>query len=62
MRGKLRDKRDVKRDRLKRETLMGRRPSKRENRNLHLQQYENDENEYLLDEEEETKTAEEKQN
>lgn len=62
MRGKLRDKRDVKRDRSKRETLTGRRPSKRENRNLHLQQYENDENEYLLDEEEETKNAEEKSN
>lgn len=50
MRGKLRDKRDIKRDRLKRE-MMGRRPSKRENRNLHLlQTYESDENENALEE------------
>ncbi|HEU5379483.1 MAG TPA: hypothetical protein VFV38_29005 [Ktedonobacteraceae bacterium] len=49
MRGKLRDKRDIKRDRLKRE-LMGRRPSKRDNRNLHLlHQAENDDDYQLED-------------
>lgn len=38
MRGKLRDKREIKRDRLKQE-MMGNRPAKRaNNRNLHLQQ------------------------
>jgi hypothetical protein len=62
MRGKLRDKRDVKRDRLKRET-MGRRSSKRENRNLHLlQTYESDENEYVLEEGSELTISEEQQN
>jgi hypothetical protein len=51
MRGKLRDKYDVKRDRLKRE-MMGRRPAKRDNRNLHLQQQaESDEDEDKLEEE-----------
>ena len=61
MRGKLRDKRDVKRDRLKRET-MGRRPSKRENRNLHLlQTYENDEDDYLLKEESDLTVSKEQQ-
>lgn len=50
MRGKLRDKRDVKRDRLKREA-MGRRPSKRDNRNLHLlQTLENNDDDYALEE------------
>ena len=47
MRGKLRDKRDVKRDRPKREMLMGRRPVKRDNRNLHLQQFDADEDDDL---------------
>ncbi len=61
MRGKLRDKREVKRDRLKRE-MMGRRPSKRENRNLHLlQTYENDDD-YSLEEESELTISEEQQN
>lgn len=61
MRGKLRDKRDVKRDRLKRET-MGRRPSKRDNRNLHLlQTLENNNDDYEL-EEEELAISEEQQN
>lgn len=62
MRGKLRDKRDVKQDRLKREMLV-RRPNKRENRNLHLSQVvmENDD-EYLLEEEGELAVAEEQQN
>jgi len=59
MRGKLRDKRDVKRDRLKRE-MMGRRPSKRENRNLHLlQTYEHDEDDSSLEEESELTVSEE---
>jgi hypothetical protein len=61
MRGKLRDKRDVKRDRLKRET-MGRRPSKRDNRNLHLlQTLENNNDDYEL-EEDELAISEEQQN
>jgi hypothetical protein len=50
MRGKLRDKRDVKRDRLKRE-MMGRKPSKRDNRNLQLLQPLEDDDDYLLEEE-----------
>ena len=50
MRGKLRDKRDVKRDRLKRE-LIGRRPVKRDNRNQHLlQQVDENEEDYPVDE------------
>jgi hypothetical protein len=52
MRGKLRDKRDIKEDRLKRD-LMGRRPSKRDNRNLQLHQPLNDEDEFLLEDDEE---------
>ena len=49
MRGKLRDKRDVKRDRLKRE-MFGRRPSKRDNRNLHTQPFDNDDDDdYALE-------------
>ena len=52
MRGKLRDKRDARRDRLKRE-MMGRRPTRRDNRNVYLLQREDDENDddYLLAEE-----------
>lgn len=61
MRGKLRDKRDVKRDRLKRE-LIGRRPSKRDNRNLHLQQQADDDNDSLLEEEGELAGEEERNN
>jgi hypothetical protein len=62
VRGKLRDKRDVKQDRLKRE-LLGRRPSKRENRNLHLVQQanENDDDD-LLEEEGELTITEAQQN
>ena len=58
MRGKLRDKRETKHDRLKREPL--RRPNKRENRNLHLTQtgFENDD-EYLVDDEDELTNADE---
>ena len=62
MRGKLRDKRDVKHDRSKRETMMGRRPAKRDNRNLHLQQSDNDENEDALEAEGELTISEEQQN
>lgn len=52
MRGKLRDKREIKRDRLKQE-MMGNRPMKRaQNRNLHLQQQAEDDDNDLLDEEE----------
>jgi hypothetical protein len=61
MRGKLRDKRDMKRDRLKRE-MMGRRPNKRENRNLHLlQAFENDDD-YVSEEENELTISDEQQN
>jgi hypothetical protein len=62
MRGKLRDKRDVKRDRSKRETMLGRRPAKRDNRNLQLQQFDKDENEYELEEEGVLIISEEQQN
>jgi hypothetical protein len=62
MRGKLRDKRDAKYDRSKRETMMGRRPAKRDNRNLHLQQSDNDENEHELEEEGELTISEAQQN
>jgi hypothetical protein len=62
MRGKLRDKRDAKYDRSKRETMMGRRPAKRDNRNLHLQQNDNDENEHELEEEGELTISETQQN
>lgn len=61
MRGKLRDKRELKRDRLKRET-MGRRPSKRENRNLHLLQTHEDDDDYSLEKESELTISEEQQN
>ncbi|HEX4715433.1 MAG TPA: hypothetical protein VH164_10940 [Ktedonobacteraceae bacterium] len=62
MRGKLRDKRDVKQDRLKRE-LLGRRPSKRENRNLHLVQQANENvDDDLLEEEGELTITETQQN
>lgn len=62
MRGKLRDKRDTKLDRSKRETLTGRRPARRDNRNLQLQHVDNDENEYVLEEEGELTITEEQQN
>lgn len=61
MRGKLRDKRDVKRDHSKRETLMGRRPTRRDNRNLQLQQFDNSA-EDELEEEGELTISEEQQN
>jgi hypothetical protein len=59
MRGKLRDKRETKHDRLKREPML-RRPNKRENRNLHLTQdgFENDD-EYLVDDEDELTNTDE---
>lgn len=61
MRGKLRDKRDIKRDRLKRE-MMGRKPSKRDNRNLHLSQpIDDNDDDYLLEEEGELATTNEQQ-
>jgi len=62
MRGKLRDKRDTKHDRSKRELLMGRRPAKRGNRNLQLQQIDNDEDEDVLEEEGGLTITEEQQN
>jgi hypothetical protein len=63
MRGKLRDKHDARRDRSKRELLMGRRPAKRENRNLHLQQFDNeDDDDYELAEEGELAILEEQNN
>jgi hypothetical protein len=62
VRGKLRDKRDVKQDRLKRE-LLGRRHSKRENRNLHLVQQANENvDDDLLEEEGELTITETQQN
>ena len=61
MRGKLRDKREVNRERVKRE-IMGRRPAKRDNRNLQLQQIDNDESEHELEEEGELTISEEQQN
>ena len=62
MRGKLRDKYVAKRDHSKRETLIGRRPAKRDNRNLQLQQFDNDdENEHELAEEGELTITEEQQ-
>ncbi len=52
MRGKLRDKRDVKRDRLKRE-MLGRKSARKDNRNLPVAQAEeSDSDDYLLEEEE----------
>jgi hypothetical protein len=63
MRGKLRDKFDAKRDRSKRELLIGRRPAKRDNRNLQLQQFDTDaESENELAEEGELTITEEQQN
>ncbi|HLI70247.1 MAG TPA: hypothetical protein VKV19_10870 [Ktedonobacteraceae bacterium] len=60
MRGKLRDKRDLKRDRFKRETMV-RKPSKRENRNLQfLRPLEDDD--YLLDEDGELSVSDKQQN
>lgn len=62
MRGKLRDKRDMKRDRLKRE-MMGRKPSKRDNRNLHLlQPLDDNDDDYQLEDEGELATTSEQQN
>jgi hypothetical protein len=62
MRGKLRDKRDMKRDRLKRE-MMGRKPSKRDNRNLHLlRSFEDEDDDYLLEDEGELAMTNEQQN
>ena len=60
MRGKLRDKRDVKREHMKRE-LMGRRSSKKDNRNLQLLQTQ-DEDDELLDEDDELTAEEEQKN
>ncbi len=60
MRGKLRDKREIKRDRLKQE-MMGRRPAKRANRNLHLQQQDAEDDDELPLEDEETLTIEKEQ-
>ena len=60
MRGKLRDKREAKRDRLKRE-MMGRKPVKKDNRNLQLVHSQEDDD-YLLDEEEELTIKEEQRN
>lgn len=51
MRGKLRDKHDVKRDHAKRE-LMGRKPSKKDNRNLQLMQSQDDDDDQLVEEDE----------
>ena len=63
MRGKLRDKHDAKRDHAKRELLAGRRPARRDNRNLQLQHFEHDdENAYELAEEGELTVSEEQQN
>lgn len=60
MRGKLRDKREIKRDRLKHE-MMGRRPAKRANRNLHLQPQADDDDDDLPLEDEETLAIEKEQ-
>ena len=61
MRGKLRDKRDVKRDRVKRE-MMGRKPSKRDNRNLRLvQPLDDNDDDYLLEDEGELAATSEQQ-
>jgi hypothetical protein len=62
MRGKLRDKRDMKRERTKRELLMGRKPSKKDHRNLQLLQPMEDDDDYLLDEEGELMIEEEQKN
>ncbi len=61
MRGKLRDKREVKRDRLKRE-MMGRKPAKKDNRNLPLVEQLDDDDDYLLDEESELMLEKDQQN
>ena len=57
MRGKLRDKYDTKRDRLKRE-MMGRKPGKRDTHNLRLPDHLDDADDNLLIEEEEMITEE----
>ena len=62
MRGKLRDKRDAKHDRSRRETLMGRRPTRRDNRNLQLQQFANDDDDDELAEEDGLMVSDEQQN
>jgi hypothetical protein len=59
MRGKLRDKRDVKRDRLKRE-MTGRKSTKKDHRNRQFVQFQDDD--YLLDNDDESKVPEEKNN
>lgn len=61
MRGKLRDKREEKRDRMKRESL-GRRPPRREQRNLQLQHIDNEEEENVLEETEELTVSENQKN
>jgi hypothetical protein len=61
MRGKLRDKYDAKRDRLKRD-LLSRRPNRRDNRNLDLQQQVDETDDSLLAEEEALLVEKEQQN
>ncbi|HET8845990.1 MAG TPA: hypothetical protein VFN35_31290 [Ktedonobacteraceae bacterium] len=61
MRGKLRDKRDVKRDRLKREVMV-RKTSKRDNRNLLLLRQINENDDYQLDGEDDLTIEEEQHN
>jgi hypothetical protein len=61
MRGKLRDKRDTKQDRSKRE-LMGRRPARRDNRHVSVPQTEDDDDTYVLYEEGELTVEEAQQN
>jgi hypothetical protein len=51
MRGKLRDKRDVKRDRTKREMTGGRKSGRKDNRNLQFMQPFDDDDDDLLEEE-----------
>lgn len=61
MRGKLRDKRDLKRDRFKRETMV-RKPSKRDNRNLQFLRPLEDDDDYLLEEDGKLAVSDDKQN
>jgi hypothetical protein len=60
MRGKLRDKREVKQDRSKRE-LLGRRPARRDNRHVSVPQTDDDDTS-LLDDEGELTVEEASQN
>ncbi len=62
MRGKLRDKREIKRDHSKRETMMGRRPVRRDNRGLQLQPLDTDEDASELEEDTQLTISEEQQN